>query len=218
MDSWTCPHCNRPSPATAQRTIKQHGETIRYRKCSHCGRNFKTVERLYSSSPRTQAIAALLDLNVSADRALNLIERETPDIVLRYVSALPDFQRDRKDRGDPIRSLGGFIVWAIENREPIPKPIHKPIPGPETSLDRGVPAAANIWDRALVEIEQTMTRATFDRWLRGSVLIEHANGHMIVGVQDMYAAEWCATRLYPTIHRTVNAMEGQPVEITFQVI
>lgn len=221
MDSWTCPYCNRPTSAIAQRTIKQHGETIRYRKCAHCGRNFKTVERLWSESPRAQAIAALLDLNVPADRALNLVERATPGAVLRYVAALPTFLDDRSRRNDPVRSPSGFICWAIETREPIPAAVH----GEnnlvyqvehEQVLHQG--STDDLWSQVLTDLEMQMTRATFDRWLRGTQQIERSNGHLTIGVRDQYAVEWCRSRLHQVVERTVSAMTGESIEIRFQVV
>lgn len=217
IDSWTCPNCNKPTSATAQRTIKQHGETIRYRKCDHCGHNFKTVERLWTESPRAQAVAALLTLNVPADRALTLVQRATPAVVMRYVDALPAFRRDRAQRNDPIRSPSGFICWAIETGEPIPA-LERTEPVEQVEDKPSDPGDRDLWTRAMPELEQQMTRATFDRWLRGARQIERSNGHLTIGVTDQYAVEWCQERLMPIIKRTVAALAGEPIEIRFQIL
>lgn len=219
MDTWTCPHCHKTSHAIVQRTIAAPGETVRYRKCPHCHANFKTIERLFIDDLKALVVSRLFDLRVPADRVIEVLGAAPPEVIIKYLDALPAFQADRARRGDPIRSPGSFIAWAIKIGEPIP------LPEPDQEAPIGAtqeaaiePPQPSIWDRALVEIEQTMTRATFDRWLRGTVMLERANSHILIGVRDKYAAEWCSTRLYPTIARTVSAMEGQPVEIVFQVI
>ena len=223
-DTWTCPHCNQTTPATAQRTIRRPGETIRYRKCDRCQRNFKTVERLYTENPRATAIASLIDLGTAPDRALFVVEQATPSVVLRYVDALPAFQRDRARRGDPIRKPAGFICWAILNTEPIPtmpdgdEPttvLNVPYDEPEPEPD---PDADGIWNLALAELEMQMSQATFNRWLRGSKQLERENGHLRVGVRDDFAVDWCTNRLGIMVGRTVRDIVGEPITVEFQTM
>jgi hypothetical protein len=60
-----------------------------------------------------------------------------------------------------------------------------------------------------------MTRVTYDRWLHGSSLLELKDGRATVRVRDAYAVEWCAHRLITPIRRTLSAVIGADVEITF---
>ena len=63
-----------------------------------------------------------------------------------------------------------------------------------------------------------MTRATYDRWLRGSELVALADDppSATIQVRDGYAVDWCSHRLLPPIQRTLAGVLGQPdVALTF---
>jgi len=53
-----------------------------------------------------------------------------------------------------------------------------------------------IWTTALHELEGSMTRATFDTWLRDSKAVAYHDEHTLtVAVNNTYAVEWLQSRL-----------------------
>lgn len=75
-----------------------------------------------------------------------------------------------------------------------------------------------LWEEVLQELSQQMTRATFDRWLRGSTVLERRDNKLTIGVTSMPAKEWIENRLLDTVKRTVVAVGGQESEIGVEVV
>ena len=74
-----------------------------------------------------------------------------------------------------------------------------------------------MWQTALSELRLQMTKATFDTWLSRSRATGLKDGVLTVTVPNRYAQEWCATRLLPTIRRSLRHVAGEDLEIKFQV-
>jgi chromosomal replication initiation ATPase DnaA len=62
-----------------------------------------------------------------------------------------------------------------------------------------------------------MTEATFETWLSRSRATGLKNGVLTMTVPSQYAREWCATRLLPTIRRSLRHVAGEELEIEFRV-
>jgi hypothetical protein len=80
-----------------------------------------------------------------------------------------------------------------------------------------------LWEHVLGDLPLTMDRATFDRLLKGSRLLElqpSENGptRLVVQASSPGAVDWLEHRLKPLIQRTVERRLGQRAEITFQPI
>jgi len=60
-----------------------------------------------------------------------------------------------------------------------------------------------------------MTQATFDTWLRGSQVVLHENGVVVVAVKDDRARDWLEHRLLDVITRTMCRVAGKELEIRF---
>lgn len=71
------------------------------------------------------------------------------------------------------------------------------------------------WPAALAELEMQMTRATFATWLRGSTAVETPDG-LTVHVANDHAVDWLANRLHPIVQRTVDAVAGRPLPVTYR--
>jgi chromosomal replication initiator protein len=74
-----------------------------------------------------------------------------------------------------------------------------------------------MWQTALSELRLRMTEATFETWLSGSRATGLNNGVLTVTLPNQYAREWCATRLLPTMRRSLRHVTGQDLEIEFRV-
>ena len=80
-----------------------------------------------------------------------------------------------------------------------------------------------LWLATLDQLRGQMTAATFDTWLRGTRIVDAADGGpsggdtWTVGVLNAYALDWLNQRLMPVITRTAELVAGCPVTIRFVV-
>jgi hypothetical protein len=78
-----------------------------------------------------------------------------------------------------------------------------------------------LWEDVLGDLQLKMARATFDRLLKGSRLLElqpsdNAVTRLVVQPSSPGAVDWLEHRLKPLIQRAVEQRLGQQAEITFQ--
>lgn len=81
---------------------------------------------------------------------------------------------------------------------------------------------SGIWASVLQELEMSMTRTTFDRWLKPARLLylDRNRAVAIVEVASGYAKEWVEHRLHVVVCRTLAGVAGIPLDrltITYQV-
>ncbi|MCA9918034.1 MAG: hypothetical protein KC445_08785 [Anaerolineales bacterium] len=88
----------------------------------------------------------------------------------------------------------------------------------------GMAKKQELWDSVLKELELSMTKATFNTWLRESVLIEVTNDknggscqEWIVGVKSEYAVDWLSKRLNSTVVEPLVSAMYQPTNIKYEV-
>lgn len=79
-------------------------------------------------------------------------------------------------------------------------------------------SAENAWKAALDELEQQMTKATFNTWLKDTVFLKAERGTFFIGVRNSHAVDWLTNRLKDTIQRTLVAIDQTAVDIRFVVI
>ena len=72
-----------------------------------------------------------------------------------------------------------------------------------------------LWLKVLAELRPQMTRSTFETWLSNSTLTAIDGDNATIECHNAYAAEWCATRLLSAISRTMNAITGRLLTLTF---
>ncbi len=73
------------------------------------------------------------------------------------------------------------------------------------------------WKATLGELELQMTKATFNTWLKDARLLRFNDDAYTIGVRNDYAKDWLENRLRDTILRTLSAIVGQKVNLTFEV-
>src|ERR1051326_4876296 len=74
-----------------------------------------------------------------------------------------------------------------------------------------------VWHATLGQLQLEMTKATFETWVRDTVLLTHEDGTFVVGVPNAYAKDWLENRLLNTVKRTLTGMVGHSVEVRFVV-
>lgn len=74
-----------------------------------------------------------------------------------------------------------------------------------------------LWVAVLGELRQTMTRATFETWLVGSVAMSVGGDDLVVGVTSAYAKDWLENRLIDMVERAVAVFALRRLKVRFVV-
>lgn len=77
-------------------------------------------------------------------------------------------------------------------------------------------SASDVWQAALDEMGQQMTRQTFEKWFRGTTAA-WMNNELVVYCRNAYAVDWLQGRLRALVERAVASAAGAPYPIQFQV-
>jgi chromosomal replication initiator protein len=78
--------------------------------------------------------------------------------------------------------------------------------------------AAQLWERALTELQLQVTRPNYETWLKDTVGLQFDDGFFVVGAPNDFATEWLSTKLRPLIAKTLSGIIGRPVEVSFQLL
>lgn len=78
-----------------------------------------------------------------------------------------------------------------------------------------------LWQSVLDEAALSMTKATFNTWLKDTTLIsvkpDGEGEHWTVAVRNEYAQDWLSNRLDDSIRRIATAMHDRPITISYVV-
>ena len=80
-------------------------------------------------------------------------------------------------------------------------------------MDRD-PAA--LWQEALHNLSQHVSRANYDTWLEGTEGIRLEDSALVVGTRSEFVTEWLQKRLRPLIVRTLTDLVDEPFDIRFE--
>jgi hypothetical protein len=74
-----------------------------------------------------------------------------------------------------------------------------------------------LWQEALNQLQQQMTKATFTNWLAGTKAVPEASSarRLSIEVRSRYAQEWLTHRLQPVITRTLAGIAGYCLDVCF---
>ena len=78
----------------------------------------------------------------------------------------------------------------------------------------GDPAA--LWQSALRNLSQHVSRTNYDTWLDGTEGLRIEQGQLVVGTRSEFVTEWLQKRLRPLILRTLADLEDEPLEVRFE--
>ncbi len=79
-------------------------------------------------------------------------------------------------------------------------------------------APQKIWDWILSNLQQDMSRAWFETWVKPAVPLSFADGVFTLGCHNQYSIDWLNSRLKATIERMSSGMLGQPVELAIVLL
>ena len=87
---------------------------------------------------------------------------------------------------------------------------------PDNSSDDSLEFEVNrIWKHTLEQLSDTMTQATFNSLLIGSVPVQFYNDTLTIAVPSNYAADWLNYRLIEGINRAATSNAGMPLQVQF---
>jgi chromosomal replication initiator protein len=78
-------------------------------------------------------------------------------------------------------------------------------------------SAKEIWRRALSELQVQVSKPNYTTWLCDSQGLSYQDNVFIVGVPNVFVAEWLARRLYPLVRKTLIDITGKDVDVQFMV-
>lgn len=73
------------------------------------------------------------------------------------------------------------------------------------------------WNATYNQLELQLDRASFDTWLRQSILLKVEDDVYIVGVHNSYAQDMLQHRLYRNVRRVLSDVLGKATELRFEV-
>lgn len=85
---------------------------------------------------------------------------------------------------------------------------------PDSTITQGMVRA---WDAVLGQLRSEMPRATFDTWVRDTVLVHCDNNKMQIATRNSYAHDWLESRLQSTIERLLIGIMNKSVEVEFVI-
>lgn len=77
--------------------------------------------------------------------------------------------------------------------------------------------AQQAWQSALGQLQNEMSKAAFDTWVRCAELVSYAQGVFTIGVQNAYARDWLENRLASTVSSMLSGFLGSPQLVNFVV-
>ena len=87
---------------------------------------------------------------------------------------------------------------------------------PESDATGGL-KARDVWHATLAELKLSMTKATFDTWVRPTAALGWDGDGLVVRAPSVYAIEWLEHRVQTAIQRTLAGIAGRPVQVRYEV-
>lgn len=108
---------------------------------------------------------------------------------------------------------------AVPARGEFPDSSHLPAEDTEGVSSAGAPSFDPhvVWQMLLSELALQMPSATYDTWVRDTVVIGYEDGEFIIGMPNAYARDWLENRLRHTIKRTLSSILHRSVQVQFRV-
>ncbi len=77
--------------------------------------------------------------------------------------------------------------------------------------------AEQAWEAAVGQLQMDMPKASFNTWVRDTVLVSYEDGAFVIGVANAYARDWLASRLSSTATRLLTGIMNRSVSVRFIV-
>ncbi len=78
-------------------------------------------------------------------------------------------------------------------------------------------SAREIWQSALGKLQIQVSKANYTTWLGDSQGLNLRDNVFVVGVPNVFVAEWLSKRLYPLVRKTLVDITGKDIDVRFEV-
>jgi chromosomal replication initiator protein len=78
-------------------------------------------------------------------------------------------------------------------------------------------SAREIWQSALGKLQIQVSKANYTTWLSDSQGLNCRDNVFVVGVPNVFVAEWLSKRLYPLVRKTLVDITGKDIDVRFEV-
>src|SRR5690554_1770846 len=78
--------------------------------------------------------------------------------------------------------------------------------------------AKQIWQTALSDLEQTVSRANFETWLRNTEIIAFEDDCATIGAPNSFAVEQLRNKFAVQIQNTLSVILGRKIAVQFTVL
>jgi chromosomal replication initiator protein len=78
-------------------------------------------------------------------------------------------------------------------------------------------SAKEIWKRALGNLQIQISKANYTTWLSNSQGLSCQDNTFVVGVPNVFVAEWLSKRLYPLVRKTLVDIIGKDINVQFEI-
>ena len=78
-------------------------------------------------------------------------------------------------------------------------------------------SAKEIWQTALGKLQIQVSKANYTTWLSDSQGLSCHDNVFVVGVPNVFVAEWLSKRLYPLVRKTLVDITGKDVDVRFEI-
>ncbi|MFC1911135.1 chromosomal replication initiator protein DnaA [Chloroflexota bacterium] len=78
-------------------------------------------------------------------------------------------------------------------------------------------SAKEIWQSALGKLQIQVSKANYTTWLGDSQGLNCHDNVFVVGVPNVFVAEWLSKRLYPLVRKTLVDITGKDIDVRFEV-
>jgi chromosomal replication initiator protein len=77
--------------------------------------------------------------------------------------------------------------------------------------------AKEIWQSALGKLQIQVSKANYTTWLSDSQGLSCHDNVFVVGVSNVFVAEWLSKRLYPLVRKTLVDIIGKDIDVRFEI-
>jgi chromosomal replication initiator protein len=78
-------------------------------------------------------------------------------------------------------------------------------------------SAKEIWQTALGKLQIQVSKANYTTWLSDSQGLNCHDNVLVVGVPNVFVAEWLSKRLYPLVRKTLVDITGKDIDVRFEI-
>ena len=78
-------------------------------------------------------------------------------------------------------------------------------------------SAQEIWEAALGELQLQVNKPNYDTWLKDTTAVSYKEDVFVIGVPNIFIAEWLRSRLHSLIKRTLTSITGKTIAVQFAI-